>query len=99
MTAKKREKQGGMFEEVEIDPDMPVFTTGVVCSLLDIPVWVLKQLDTEGVVSPPRETPNASRLYSKRELHKVKICWFYMSEHKVKVHGLKVILKMQMGGG
>ncbi|MEW5896015.1 MAG: MerR family transcriptional regulator [Candidatus Omnitrophota bacterium] len=83
------------FQEVEIDNDMPVFTTGVVCRILDIPVWTLKQLDKEGIVSPPREFEGQSRLYSKRELKKVEQCWIYIRDHSVNIPGLKIILKME----
>mgnify|MGYP001269322449 CR=1 FL=1 len=85
------------FEEVEIGPDVPIYTSGVVCSILSIPIWILKQLDKEGIVSPPRETSISSRMYSKRELKKVQHCWFFMNKHKVKVAGLKVILGMEDG--
>ncbi len=82
-------------ESFEIDPDEPVFSTGVVCRLLGIPVWILKQLDREGVVSPPRKTENQSRLYSKRQLLLVRHCWYYMNEHGVKIQGLKIILRIE----
>ena len=85
------------FEEVEIGVDEPIYTTGVVCRILDIPIWVLKQLDSEDIVSPPRESENSSRLYSKREIKKVQHCWCYMNEHNVKIDGLKIILKMEKG--
>jgi DNA-binding transcriptional MerR regulator len=82
------------FEEFEIEVDEPIFTTGVICKLLDIPVHVLKQLDDEEIVKPLRKKGKA-RLYSKRELSKLQKCWFYMRERRVKVHGLKVILEME----
>jgi DNA-binding transcriptional MerR regulator len=82
-------------EPFEIDPDEPVFTTGVVCRLLGIPVWILKQLDREGIVSPPRRNEHQSRLYSKRQLLQVRHCWYYMNEHGVKIQGLKIILKIE----
>ncbi|OGX09012.1 MAG: hypothetical protein A2Y06_02135 [Omnitrophica WOR_2 bacterium GWA2_37_7] len=94
MVAKKT-KITDDFEEVQIGPDEPVYTTGVVCRVLEIPVWVLKQLDAEEIVSPPRRSENASRLYSKRELQKVKHCWFYIKEHKVNISGLRIILTME----
>ena len=84
-------------EEFAIDMDEPVFTTGVVCKLLSIPVWVLKQLDQEGVVCPPRAREGQARLYSKRELAKVAKVWYIMREHNVKVPALKVILQMEQG--
>lgn len=81
--------------EINITVDEPVFTSGVVCRLVGLPVWVLKQLDSEGIVSPQRESSLQSRLYSVREVQMVKHCWYYMKEHRVKVHGLKVILNIE----
>ncbi len=95
MVLKKKNKTD--FEEVDIDSDMPIYTTGVVCKILKIPIWILKQLDKEGIVSPVRKKDGESRLYSKCELKKVQRCWFFMEEHSVKVPGLKVILKMEKG--
>lgn len=90
--AKKKQKE---FIEFNIGADEPVFTTGVLQKLLDIPIWVIKQLDREGIVSPPRKPKRGARLYSKRELKKLAHCWEYMSEKGVKVKGLKVILEME----
>jgi MerR family transcriptional regulator/heat shock protein HspR len=82
----------------EIEDDEPVFTSGVVSRLLEVPVWVLKQLDREKVVSPPRER-GRSRLYSKNELMRVHHAWYYMRERHVNVGGVKVILEMEERGG
>lgn len=85
------------FEEFFISLDEPVFTSGVVCRLLSIPIWVLKQLDNYGVVSPPRVNTGQARLYSKRELKKLDQVWYLMNERKVKIDGIKVILEMKSG--
>lgn len=86
------------FEEFFIAADEPVYSTGVVCRLLSIPIWVLKQLDSAGVVSPPRQAKGQSRLYSKRELKKLDQVWYLMNERNVKVDGIKVILEMESVG-
>lgn len=86
------------FEEFFVAVDEPVYTTGVVCKLLTIPIWVLKQLDSAGIVSPPRQATGQSRLYSKRELKKLDQVWYLMNERKVKVDGIKVILEMEAVG-
>lgn len=86
------------FEEFFIQADEPIYTTGVVCKLLMIPIWVLKQLDSHGVVSPPRAKTGQSRLYSKRELKLLDRIWYLMNERKVKVDGIKVILEMEEAG-
>lgn len=90
-TAHKRK-----FQEFKIGPDEPLYTSGVVSRLLRIPVWVLKQLDREGIVSPPRKEGH-SRLYSKRELKKLEHIWYLMKERNVKIDGIKVILEMEDG--
>ena len=95
MTARKEIDKD--YDEVFISLDEPIFTTGVVCRLIDIPVWILKQLDREQIVSPPRKTEGKARLYSKRELKLVKHCWYYMKTRKVNVNGLKVILEIEEG--
>ena len=82
-------------EDFEFDMDEPVFTTGVVTRLLGVPVWVLKQLDREEVVSPPRRREGCSRLYSKRDMIVLQKVWHYIKVKKVKVQGVKVILEME----
>ena len=84
-----------LLDDVIIPENEPVFTSGVVSRLLNIPVWVLKQLDAEGIVSPTRATSLHSRLYSMQELKLVQHCWRYINKHKVKVPGLKVILRLE----
>lgn len=92
-----KKKSAAADEGFDISADEPVFTTGVVCRLLDIPVWVLKQLDSEGIVSPPRRKAAKARLYSKKEVKMVQHCWYYLHNHGVKISGLKVILQMEDG--
>jgi len=96
MARKKKDKN---FIEFDIGADEPVYTTGVIQKLLNIPVWVIKQLDKEGIVKPPRKIKGAARLYSKRELKKLAHCWEYMNKKGVKVRGLKVILEMEKERG
>jgi DNA-binding transcriptional MerR regulator len=91
----KKQRKSEDFEEVAIDKDMPIYTSGIVCKIFGIPIWTLKQLDKEGIVSPSREKEGQTRFYSKRELKLVERCWFYMEKHNVKIPGLKVILKME----
>lgn len=90
---KKEIKYGNIFD---VGIDEPVYTSGVINRLLGIPVWVLKQLDKEDIIRPPRKK-GKSRLYSKNELNKLSHIWYLMKERKVKVDGLKVILEMEEG--
>lgn len=88
---KKTAGYGNIFE---IDIEEPVYTSGVICKLLGIPVWVLKQLDKEEIIRPPRKKGKA-RLYSKHELNQLSHIWYLMQEKHVKVTGLKIILEME----
>ncbi len=88
---KKEIKYGNIFD---VGIDEPVYTSGVINKLFGIPVWVLKQLDKENIISPPRKK-GKSRLYSKNELNKLSHIWYLMKEKRVKVDGLKVILEME----
>ncbi|RKY32523.1 MAG: hypothetical protein DRP74_02315 [Candidatus Omnitrophota bacterium] len=82
------------FVEFDIGIDEPIYTTGVIQRLLNIPIWVIKQLDKEGIVSPRRKLKGTARLYSKRELKKLAHCWEYIKKG-VKMKGLKIILGME----
>lgn len=88
---KKEIKYGNI---VEVGIDEPVYTSGVVCRLLGIPVWVLKQLDREKIISPQRKK-GKSRLYSKNELNKLSHIWYIMHEKEVKVTSLRYVLEME----
>ncbi|HTL71047.1 MAG TPA: MerR family transcriptional regulator [Candidatus Eisenbacteria bacterium] len=82
----------------EIDGDEPIYTSGVVSRLLSIPLWVLKQLDKENVVKPPRQK-GRYRYYSQNELKRLEHAWYYINVRQVNVHGLKVILDMEEKNG
>lgn len=79
-----------VFESFEIPEDEPVFTVSVVSRLVDIPVWMLKKLDLEEIVSPLRSRGN-DRLYSIKEVSEINYYWKLMNRRKVKIAGLKVI--------
>ncbi|MDD9899267.1 MAG: MerR family transcriptional regulator [Candidatus Melainabacteria bacterium] len=106
MSAKKKSKKleespanvedlVGEQEEVVIDPDYPAYTSGVVCDLLEVTPWFLKQIDDEGLVSPPRDNENATRLYSKNELDKVAYVNKLMAEQNLNLEGVKLVLQLQ----
>lgn len=78
----------------EVRVDEPVYTSGVVCRLLGIPVWVLKQLEHEEIVCPQRKKGRC-RLYSKCELDKLNHIWHIMKEKRVNLTGLKYVLEME----
>ncbi len=85
----------GEIEDIEINKDYPIFTTGVVCDLLEVNPWFLKQLDDEGIVSPPRDNENATRLYSKNELNKLAYINSLIVEKNLNIEGVKLVFQLQ----
>ncbi len=81
-------------EEFAIKCDEPIMPATVVSRLLGIPVWALKRIDKEGIVSPPRKK-DKMRLYSRNELNKLKHIWYLIKEKRVKITGLKVVLELE----
>ncbi len=81
-------------EEFAIKFDEPIMPATVVSRLLGIPVWALKRIDREGIVSPPRKK-DKMRLYSRNELNRLKHIWYLVKEKKVKITGLKVVLELE----
>jgi MerR family transcriptional regulator/heat shock protein HspR len=77
---------------LKISPDEPVYVIGVVCKLVNIPVWTLRQLDKAGVVKP-RRSSGKSRLYSFKDLKKLEYVHYLMVKKRVNIHGVKIILK------
>jgi MerR family transcriptional regulator/heat shock protein HspR len=76
---------------LKIAPTEPVYVISVVCKLVDIPVWTLRQLDKAGVVRPKR-VGKKNRLYSLKDLKRLEYVHYLMEEKRVNIHGLKIIL-------
>ena len=76
---------------LKIAPEEPVYVIGVVCKLVNIPVWTLRQLDKAGVVRPKR-LGKKNRLYSLKDLKRLEYVHYLMVQKGVNIHGLKIIL-------
>lgn len=79
---------------LKIAPDEPVYVISVVCKLVDIPIWTLRQLDKAGVVRPKR-LGKKNRLYSLKDLKKLEYVHYLMEEKRVNIHGIKIILETE----
>ena len=79
---------------IKISPEEPVYVIGVVCRLVNIPIWTLRQLDKAGVVRPKR-IGKKNRLYSLRDLKRLEYVHYLMEKKRVNIHGVKVILEGQ----
>ena len=79
---------------IKISPEEPVYVIGVVCKLVNIPMWTLRQLDKAGVVRPKR-MGKKDRLYSFKDLKKLEYVHYLMENKRVNIHGVKIILEKE----
>lgn len=79
---------------LKISPEEPVYVISVVCKLVDIPIWTLRQLDKAGVVRPKR-IGKKNRLYSLRDLKRLEYVHYLMEKKRVNIHGVKIILERE----
>ncbi|MDD5506260.1 MAG: MerR family transcriptional regulator [Candidatus Omnitrophica bacterium] len=79
---------------LKISPEEPVYVIGVVCRLVNIPVWTLRQLDKAGVVRPKR-IGRKNRLYSLKDLKRLEYVHYLMEKKRVNIHGIKIILEKE----
>ncbi|MDD5561460.1 MAG: MerR family transcriptional regulator [Candidatus Omnitrophica bacterium] len=79
---------------LKIGPEEPVYIIGVVCRLINIPIWTLRQLDKAGVVRPKR-MGKKNRLYSLKDLKKLEYVHYLMEKKRVNLHGVKIILEKE----
>jgi len=77
-----------------ITADDPVYAIGIASRLLDIPEWTLRALEKEGLVRP-RRLNRKIRVYSLKEMRKIKHICYLMEEKGVNICGVKMILKME----
>jgi len=79
---------------LKISPEEPVYVISVVCRLVNIPVWTLRQLDKAGVVKPKR-IGKKSRMYSLKDLKRLEYVHYLMETKRVNIHGIKIILEKE----
>ena len=75
----------------KISAEEPVYVISVVCKLVNIPIWTLRQLDKAGVVKPKR-VGKKNRFYSLKDLKKLEYVHYLMEKKRVNIHGIKIIL-------
>ena len=81
--------------DIHISPDEPVYVISVVCKLVDLPIWTLRQLDKKGVVCPKR-IGRKSRFYSLKDIKKLEYVHYLMEDKHVNIHGVKIILETEI---
>ncbi|MBU2102170.1 MAG: chaperone modulator CbpM [Candidatus Omnitrophota bacterium] len=80
--------------EISIPPDEPVFPLNVVCQLLHFHYWTLHELLKEGVIQPTGKAKR-KKLFSYKDVKRLKYVQYLMQDKGVNVKGVKVILEME----
>jgi len=74
--------------------DEPVYLISVVASILNIHPQTLRQYEKEGLISPSR-TKGKMRLYSQRDIDKIKLVLQLTRKMGINLAGVDVILKLK----
>jgi MerR family transcriptional regulator/heat shock protein HspR len=74
--------------------DEPVYLISVVAKILDIHPQTLRQYEREGLVKPSR-TEGRMRLYSQRDIDKIKLILRLTRELGVNLAGVDIILQLK----
>jgi MerR family transcriptional regulator/heat shock protein HspR len=77
-----------------IDPQAPLFIIGVTSSMVGMPIWTLRKLDTMGVVCPKRVGVR-TRCYSHEQIRVLTYVRYLIEEKSVNISGVKVILELE----
>ncbi len=76
-----------------VSPDEPCYTIGVVARMVDLHPQTLRNYEQEGLVVPRRSEGNI-RLYSQREVERLKKINRLTQELGVNLAGVQIILRM-----
>ena len=93
MALKSSGKKSVQHFSVTIDPEAPVFIIGVASSMVGMPIWTLRKLDTMGVVCPKRVGVR-TRCYSQHQIKVLNYVRYLIEEKSVNISGVKVILEL-----
>lgn len=74
--------------------DEPVYLISVVASMLDIHPQTLRQYEREGLIEPSR-TQGRMRLYSQRDIEKMKLILRLTRQMGVNLAGVDLVLKLK----
>ena len=81
--------------EVRIPEDEPVYPLNIVCGLLHMHYWTLHQLMREGVMAQKSRAKAKKKLFSQKDIRKLKYIQYLMEDKGVNIKGVKVILEME----
>ena len=76
-----------------IDSNNPIYTISNAAKLLDISVHTLRMYEREGLLIPFRKNSN-QRLYSDKDLERVKCIKKTINEDKINIEGIRRVLAL-----
>ena len=74
--------------------DDPVYVISVAAKLAGLPCWMLRQLDSRGLVTPVRTAKNR-RLYSDNDVAKLEYIRYLTAEKRVNFAGVQYIFEIE----
>ena len=80
--------------DVKIPVDEPVFPINIVCDLVHMHYHTLYEIMKEGIVKPAKKQKH-KKLFSQRDVKKLKYIQYLIEDRGVNVKGVKVILEIQ----
>ncbi len=78
--------------DLDIPADEPIFPVNIVCKLLDIQYYTLHEIVKEGILSEVRK--QKKKLFSFKDMKKLKYIKHLVEEEGVNIKGVKVILEI-----
>ena len=80
---------------VVVGYEEPVFVINVVCKLMNIQEWTLRMLDKNKIVCP-HKSKGRTRLYSHRDLDRLRYIQELMKKNDLDIGGLKILQKASL---
>jgi len=81
-------------DELEIDEERGFFMISVAAELADMHPQTLRIYEAKGLITPKR-SPRNTRLYSKRDVERLKRIQRLTSEHGLNLAGVEAVLEME----
>ena len=80
--------------DIEIDPEEPVFPLNVVCRLLGMHYWTVHEVLEIGLIKL-KKRGKRKKLFSYKNVRKLKYIRYLLRERGVNIQGIKVIFEIK----
>ena len=83
-----------MPDRMHVDEDTPLYTIGVVASMLGVHPQTLRIYEREGLVKPKRTSRN-SRMFSNKDVDRLRLILSLTHDLGVNVAGVEIVIKLR----